>query len=65
MTWPKRLWWTAERASERGKVGGRASAIVRGKNRHTDDYKRGYQAGWKASERWFWRRFPGLKERAS
>ena len=43
MAWPKHTWWTSTNARDRGRIGGKASGITRGKNRQSPDYKRGYQ----------------------
>ena len=48
------------RAVAAGKKGGKASGLVRMVGARTADYYRGYDAGWKASERWFRRYFPQM-----
>lgn len=44
------------KAKAMGRKGGKASGAVRRIGANSDDYKRGYQAGWRASERWFTQR---------
>jgi hypothetical protein len=55
MAWPRSTHFGYGRdASAAGKKGGKARG-ARGKGR-TPDWLLGYQAGWRASERWFRRR---------
>jgi hypothetical protein len=51
MAWPTRTYWSRDQARQMGRRGGKAPR--QGKTRG-EEYKRGYQAGWRACER-FWR----------
>lgn len=56
MSWPASTHFGVGRDPRaHGKKGGKkgAAKLWAGKDRHSAEYKRGYQAGWRASERWF------------